>query len=104
MSPIARSMVQFTQRIRNQDVRDKTLKLIEQATQSPELAHFTKAIRRSPSHTSHTDSRPHATVRFATDAQNAAGKAQTAHLYYDDNWNHASHTLYPEREEKKDDE
>ncbi|KAI9701738.1 MAG: hypothetical protein M1820_006366 [Bogoriella megaspora] len=104
MSPIARSMVKFTQRIRNNDLRNQTLKLVEQATQSPELAHFTQAILKNPSHTSNTDSKPHATVRFATEEQNASGKAQTAHLYYDTNGEYSGHTLYPERGEKKEDE
>jgi hypothetical protein len=43
MSPIPRSLVKFTQRIRNPALRNLTLSLIEEATQKPDLAHFTIA-------------------------------------------------------------
>ncbi|KAI0140537.1 hypothetical protein GGR57DRAFT_487883 [Xylariaceae sp. FL1272] len=44
MSPIPRAAVKFTQRIKNQDVRKKTLTLIEMATMQPDLSHFTGAV------------------------------------------------------------
>jgi hypothetical protein len=44
MSPIPRHAVKLTQRIRNSDLRNLTLSLIEDATQKPDLAHFTIAI------------------------------------------------------------
>lgn len=44
MSPIARSAVRFTQRTKNTELRKKTLALIEEATEKPELAHFTRAL------------------------------------------------------------
>jgi len=43
MSPIPRNLVKFTQRIRNPALRNLTLSLIEEATQKPDLAHFTIA-------------------------------------------------------------
>ena len=59
---------------------------------------------RNPAHTSHSDSKEHATVRLATDAQVAAKKAQTVHIYFDQDGKYTGHKLYPEREEKKSDE
>jgi hypothetical protein len=44
MSPIARHLVQMTQRIRDATKRNNTLKLIEEATKKPDLAHFTVAL------------------------------------------------------------
>ena len=43
MSPIARSAVKFTQKIRDATKRTLTLTMIEEATKSNELAHFTSA-------------------------------------------------------------
>lgn len=43
MSPIPRNLVKLTQRIRNPTLRNLTLSLIEEATQKPDLAHFTIA-------------------------------------------------------------
>ncbi|QSS61108.1 hypothetical protein I7I51_03280 [Histoplasma capsulatum] len=44
MSPISRQAVKLTQRIRNPTLRNLTLSLIEDASQKPDLAHFTIAI------------------------------------------------------------
>ena len=44
MSPIPRHAVKLTQRIRNPTLRNLTLCLIEDASQKPDLAHFTIAI------------------------------------------------------------
>lgn len=44
MSPIPRHAVKLTQRIRSPTMRNLTLSLIEEATQKPDLAHFTIAI------------------------------------------------------------
>lgn len=49
MSPILRSAVKFTQRIRNPEMRKLTLSLIETATKDPELAPFTVACLGSAS-------------------------------------------------------
>lgn len=43
MSPIPRHAVKLTQRIRNSTLRNLTLNLIEEASQKPDLAHFTIA-------------------------------------------------------------
>lgn len=43
MAPIARTVVKFTQRIRDQALRYTTLNLIEEATKQPDLAAFTRA-------------------------------------------------------------
>lgn len=44
MSPIPRTLVRLTQRIRNPTLRNRTLNLIERATQEPDLTHFTQAM------------------------------------------------------------
>ncbi|KAJ9314128.1 hypothetical protein DTO271D3_5605 [Paecilomyces variotii] len=84
MSPIPRNLVKFTQRIRNSTLRNLTLNLVEEASQKPDLAHFTTALLKNPSHTSHTDPRPHATVLFATEEQLKNNKAQAAHIYHNE--------------------
>ncbi|GLB05558.1 hypothetical protein AtubIFM57258_000847 [Aspergillus tubingensis] len=104
MSPIPRHVVKFTQRIRNPAVRNLTLSLIEEATKQPDLAHFTIATLKNPSHTSHTDPRPHATVLFASDDQFKSNKAQTAHIYHDGEGRYDGHRLYEERDNKPSDE
>ena len=43
MSPIARSAVRLTQRIRDSGLRNRTLSLVQEATKQPDLAHFTVA-------------------------------------------------------------
>ncbi|KAI9733991.1 MAG: hypothetical protein M1834_002648 [Cirrosporium novae-zelandiae] len=75
MASIARSGVKFTQRLRDQALRNSTLSLIEEATTKPDLAHFTRAMLKIPAHTSHCNSKEHATVRLATEEQAAANKA-----------------------------
>ncbi|UPX16753.1 uncharacterized protein EKO05_0007139 [Ascochyta rabiei] len=104
MSPIAHSAVKFTQRIRDTVLRHKTLNLIHQATKQPDLAHFTVATLKNPTHTSHTDSRQHATVLLATEEQVKSNKSQTVHIYHDDNGNYAGHRIYVERQNKTSDE
>ncbi|KAI0867388.1 hypothetical protein GGS24DRAFT_495373 [Hypoxylon argillaceum] len=104
MSPIPRAAVQFTQRIRNPAVRNRTLNLIEIATMQSDLSHFTGAVLKNPSHTSHTDLKPHATVRLATNEQAARQVSQTVHIYHDEDGNYDGHQLFPERPDKKSDE
>ncbi|CAI7614268.1 hypothetical protein N7478_001329 [Penicillium angulare] len=104
MSPIPRHAVKLTQRIRNPTLRNLTLSLIEEATQKPDLAHFTIAILKNPSHTSHTDLTPHATALFATEEQFKNNKAQTAHIYHDEQGQYTGHILYQERGNKSSDE
>ncbi|EDN07450.1 predicted protein [Histoplasma mississippiense (nom. inval.)] len=104
MSPISRQAVKLTQRIRNPTLRNLTLSLIEDASQKPDLAHFTIAILKNPSHTSHTDLKPYATALFATEEQFKNNKAQTAHIYHDEQGCYTSHVLYQERENKSSDE
>ncbi|GAM44034.1 hypothetical protein TCE0_060f19332 [Talaromyces pinophilus] len=104
MSPIPRSLVKFTQRIRNPALRNLTLSLIEEATQKPDLAHFTIATLKNPSHTSHTDPRPHATVVLATEEQFQNNKGQTVHIYHDAQGRYDGHILYQERENKPSDQ
>ncbi|KAH9873390.1 hypothetical protein J1614_005788, partial [Plenodomus biglobosus] len=48
MSPIAFHAVRLTQRIKNQALRFKTIKLVEEATKQPDLARFTKPITYKP--------------------------------------------------------
>ncbi|KAF2875292.1 hypothetical protein BDV95DRAFT_604048 [Massariosphaeria phaeospora] len=103
MSPIARHLVQMTQRIRDTTKRSNTLKLIEEATKKPDLAHFTSAILKNPSHTSHSDPTPHATALLATDDQAKNNKSQAVHIYHDENHNYIGHTLYEERDNKTSD-
>ena len=102
--------------------------MIEEATKSPDLSHFTIAALklvlfslyrrsesrfsavytstaiahvnrpyRNPSHTSHTDLRPHATALLATELQAAQKKSHVVHIYHDENGNYTGHTLYSER-------
>ncbi|KAJ5168517.1 uncharacterized protein N7482_004111 [Penicillium canariense] len=78
MSPIPRHAVKLTQRIRSPNLRNLTLSLIEDASQRPDLAHFTIAILKNPSHTSHTDLKPYATALFATEEQFKNNKAQNS--------------------------
>ncbi|PSN59104.1 hypothetical protein BS50DRAFT_605332 [Corynespora cassiicola Philippines] len=104
MSPIARSAVKFTQRIRNSELRNRTLSLIEEATKRPDLAGFTQAVLKNPAHTSHTDTREHVTARLSTAEQANKGVAQTVHIYFDKNGQYDGHQLYQERSEKKEDD
>ncbi|KAK9243962.1 hypothetical protein V1506DRAFT_347311 [Lipomyces tetrasporus] len=108
MSPIPRQLVKFTQRIRNPALRNLTLNLIEEASQKPDLAHFTIVILNLPWKKSitHESYRPqtHATALFATEEQFKNNKAHTAHIYHDEQGRYAGHTLYPERENKPSDE
>ncbi|KAL4921838.1 hypothetical protein BDW62DRAFT_173491 [Aspergillus aurantiobrunneus] len=104
MSPIPRNLVKLTQRIRNPALRNLTLNLIEEASQKPDLDHFTNATLKNPSYTSHTDTRPHATVLFATEEQFKNNRAQTAHVYHEEQGRYAGHTLHQERDNKPSDE
>ncbi|KAK4129913.1 hypothetical protein BT67DRAFT_446202 [Trichocladium antarcticum] len=104
MSPIPRNLIRMTQRIKKQGLRNNTLNLVESATWQPDLAHFTQAMLKNPSHTSHSDSRPHATALLATETQAAQYKSQAVHIYYDENYNYAGHTLFEERDNKPSDD
>ncbi|KAF1821333.1 uncharacterized protein K489DRAFT_403091 [Dissoconium aciculare CBS 342.82] len=123
MSPITRSVVRFTQRIKNSAVRNQTLALIEVASKQPDLAHFTIAecllvlkpfsitliviqavvtmlfdcsgLSRNPTHTSHNEPRPHATVLLATKEQADANRAQAIHIFHDETGNYSGHELFP---------
>ncbi|KAF2628839.1 hypothetical protein BU25DRAFT_409864 [Macroventuria anomochaeta] len=103
MSPIAHSAVKFTQRIRNSNLRHLTLNLIHEATKQPELAHFTVAKLKNPTHTSHTDSKQHTTVLLATEEQAKTNKSHTVHIYHDEIGNYTGHRIYPERQNKESD-
>ncbi|KAJ5683647.1 hypothetical protein N7462_006812 [Penicillium macrosclerotiorum] len=104
MSPIPRHAVKFTQRIRNSILRNRTLTLIETATEKPDLAHFTIATLKNPSHTSHTDLKAHATALLATDEQYNNKKVQPVHIYHDEEGHYTGHVLYAERDMKPSDE
>ncbi|PWY96162.1 hypothetical protein BO94DRAFT_561731 [Aspergillus sclerotioniger CBS 115572] len=104
MSPIPRHVVKLTQRIHNPALRNLTLSLIEQASHQPDLSHFTIATLKNPTHTSHTDTKPHATVLFANEEQFKNNKAQTAYIYHDEEGRYAGHTLYEERDNKASDD
>ncbi|KAI0502816.1 hypothetical protein F5B22DRAFT_631875 [Xylaria bambusicola] len=104
MSPIPQQLVRFTQRIKNVQVRKMTLGLIEVATQQSDLAMFTNATLKNPSHTSNTDPRPHVTVLLATDDQQALDRSQAVHIYHDGDGNYAGHVLFPERQNKTSDD
>ncbi|KAM3414795.1 hypothetical protein BST61_g9944 [Cercospora zeina] len=69
MAPIARSLIKLTQRIKDVSKRNSTLNLVERATYEPDLAHFTNAVLKNPTHTSNSDSTPHVTALLATDDQ-----------------------------------
>lgn len=69
---------------------------------SYQAAHI-DAWARNPTHTSHTDSRPHATVLLATEDQANNNKSHTVHIYHDENGNYTGHSLYPERQNKTTD-
>ncbi|KAH0337999.1 hypothetical protein KCU81_g7809, partial [Aureobasidium melanogenum] len=99
MAPIAKQAIKLTQRLNRGPVRTLSLNLIEEATKKPDLAHFTRAELRSPSHTSKSDPRPHVTASLATEAQAAAGKVQVVHIYHDSN-NYIGHQLYEEQDAK----
>ncbi|KAL5362278.1 hypothetical protein BJX96DRAFT_177012 [Aspergillus floccosus] len=104
MSPIERNLVRFTQRIRNAALRNLTLNLIEEASKKPDLAPFTIATLKNPSHTSHTDTKPHVTVLFSTDEQSKNNKAHPVHIYHDEQGHYAGHTMYQERDNKPSDD
>ncbi|KAF2449340.1 hypothetical protein P171DRAFT_480429 [Karstenula rhodostoma CBS 690.94] len=104
MSPIAHSAVKFTQRIRNSQLRHLTLNLVHEATKQPDLAHFTVAKLKNPTHTSHTDPERHATVLLATEEQAKTNKSHTVHIYHDENGKYTGHQMYPERSNKGSDE
>ncbi|PYI03358.1 hypothetical protein BO78DRAFT_322808, partial [Aspergillus sclerotiicarbonarius CBS 121057] len=91
-------------RIHNPAFRNLTLNLVEEASKQPDLSHFTFATLKNPTHTSHTDATPHATVLFASEEQFKNNKAQTAHIYHDADGNYTGHTLYQERDNKPSDE
>lgn len=56
---------------------------------------------RNPLHTSHSDLRPHITVRMRTDDQISRGSGQTVHIYYDaQSEAYEAFTLYSERNDK----
>ncbi|OAL43435.1 hypothetical protein IQ07DRAFT_605760 [Pyrenochaeta sp. DS3sAY3a] len=121
MSPIARYLIQITQRIKDATKRNNTLKLMEEATKKPELAHFTTAILillqitadvqklhtfsipKNPSHTSPSDPIPHATALLATDDQAKNNKSQTVHIYHEANHNYTGHILFEEKDNKTSD-
>ncbi|KAF4463878.1 hypothetical protein FALBO_9291 [Fusarium albosuccineum] len=103
MSPIPRSLVVMTQRIKNHALRNNTLNLVERATHERDLAHFTQAMLKNPTHTSNSDPTPHVTVLLATARQAEANKSQALHIYHDDNWNYTGHMLYEERDNKRTD-
>ncbi|KAG5301303.1 hypothetical protein I7I48_01270 [Histoplasma ohiense] len=102
MSPIPRQAIRLTQRIRNPTLRSLTLGLIEDASKKPDLAHFPIAILKNPSHTSHTDLKPHATALFATEEQFKNNKALTAHIQMSevlsDAWDHWLRPRYVQNE------
>lgn len=56
--------------------------------------------QRNPSHTSFSDSKPHATIALATEDQAKKEKCQVAHLYHDNDHNYTGHTLYKEQDYK----
>ncbi|OCL14022.1 hypothetical protein AOQ84DRAFT_276106, partial [Glonium stellatum] len=56
---------------------------------------------RNPSHTSHSDPKPHATALLATEDQAKDDKSQAIHIYHNENENYTGYTLYPERQNKK---
>ena len=55
---------------------------------------LSNSYSRNPSHTSHTDPRPHATALLATEEQAARGKSQPIHIYHDEDLNYLGHALY----------
>jgi hypothetical protein len=67
------------------------------------VLHTDLSVFRNPSHTSHTDPRPHVTALLATSEQDAQNKSQVVHIYHDENGKYTGHSLYPERENKKED-
>ncbi|KAJ6122813.1 hypothetical protein N7512_005278 [Penicillium capsulatum] len=94
MSPIPRQAVKLTQRIRNSTLRNLTLSLIEDASQKPDLAQFTVAILKQAQYE----------PLFATEEQFKNNKAQTAHIYDDEQGRYTGHVLYQGRENKPSDE
>ncbi|KAI0906921.1 hypothetical protein F4823DRAFT_605340 [Ustulina deusta] len=102
MSPISRYSVRMTRNIRDPDVLDMSLNLIEAATQQPDLARFTVATLLNSSHTSGSDRRPHVTALLATDAQVQAGRRHAIHIYHDGCGNYTGHKLFPERKNRAD--
>ncbi|KAF1819682.1 uncharacterized protein K489DRAFT_324771 [Dissoconium aciculare CBS 342.82] len=118
MSPIARSVIRFTQRIKNSARRNQTLDLIKAATKQPDLAHFTIAmcnikpsislntwlntptLYRNLLYTSYNEPRSYATVLLATQEQADTNKLQVIHIFYDADRKYAGHELFPERTNK----
>ncbi|EGP83300.1 uncharacterized protein MYCGRDRAFT_96571 [Zymoseptoria tritici IPO323] len=116
--------IKFLQRIRNSSKRQLTLRLTQAVWNTPDCEHFTDVQikyapvcsqlsdsrvtdfdRRNPLHTSHTDLRPHITIRLRTPEQIARGAGQTAHIYYDAaSGDYEAFKLFTERLDSEKDE
>lgn len=96
MSPIVRCAVKSPQRIKDTESCKKTLALIEEATESPEIAQFTVALatqsflRRSESyddrnstHANHTDNREYMIALLPTDGHTSKGLIQPFRIQFD---------------------
>jgi len=113
--------VKFLQRIKNPAKRQLVKNLALAIWNTPDCEHFTdvfiKWIRlshleivsdlvvRNPRHTSHSDSRPHITLRMKTPRQIAEKSGQTVHIYYNEQTKqYEAFRLYSERKDdsKKD--
>ncbi|EMF10932.1 uncharacterized protein SEPMUDRAFT_150880 [Sphaerulina musiva SO2202] len=102
MSPIARSAIKLTQKLRDSAYRTQMLDLVQEAINKPELAHFTVATFKNASHTSPSDPREHATVFLATEEQAKNNKAQAVHIYHDKDYKFTGYSLWQERENRED--
>ncbi|SMQ55152.1 unnamed protein product [Zymoseptoria tritici ST99CH_1A5] len=97
--------IKFLQRIRNSSKRQLTLRLTQAVWNTPDCEHFTDVQIKNPLHTSHTDLRPHITIRLRTPEQIARGAGQTAHIYYDAaSGDYEAFKLFTERLDSEKDE
>ena len=114
--------VKFLQRIRDPVRRQLIQRLTLAVWNTPDCEHFTDVLIkeihpsrldvvtdtsvRNPLHTSHSDSRPHITLRMKTARQIAEQSGQTVHVYYNEQTEqYEAFKLYSERKDaSKEDE
>ncbi|MCJ1425253.1 hypothetical protein MMC29_003141 [Sticta canariensis] len=97
--------VKFLQRVKNPAKRQLIQNLTLAVWNTPDCEHFKDVLIKNPRHTSHSDGRPHITLRMKTARQVAEQSGQTVHVYYNEQTKqYEAFRLYSERKDdsKKD--
>ncbi|WPH01958.1 Hypothetical protein R9X50_00481200 [Acrodontium crateriforme] len=93
--------IKFLQRIRDSKRRQLIQTLTREVWDTPDCCHFTDVLVKNPLHTSHSDPRPHITVRMRTEDQIARGAGQTVHIFYNSQTEeYEAFALFSERQDK----